>query len=69
MGDMRNAYKILIRKPKGKRPLGRPSCRWKYNIRRDVREIVWDSVGWIHLAQDKDQWWAFVNVVMNLRVP
>jgi hypothetical protein len=54
----------------GKRPLGKPRCRWEYNIKMDlVREIGWDGVDWIDLAQDSDQWRAPVNTVMNLRVP
>jgi hypothetical protein len=68
MGEMGNAYKILIREPEGKRPLGRPRGRWEDNIRKDLREIRWESVDWIHMAQDTDQWRAVVNTVMNLRV-
>jgi hypothetical protein len=64
----RNAYRILVGKPKGKRPLGRPRCRWVDNIKMDLREI-WDGRDWIELAQDRDQWRALVNTVMNLRVP
>jgi hypothetical protein len=59
----------LVRKPKGKRPLGRPRCRWVDNIEMDVREIEWGGMDWIGLAQDRDQWRALVNTVMNLRVP
>jgi hypothetical protein len=55
-------------KPEGKRPLGRPRHRWEDNIRMDLREMGWEIVTWIHLAQDKDQWRADVNTVMNLRV-
>jgi len=54
MGDMRNAYKILVGKPEGKRPLGRPRPRWKDNIRMDVRKMGWEGVDWLHLAQDRD---------------
>jgi hypothetical protein len=68
-GERKNAYRILVGKPKGKRPLGRPKCRWEDNIRMDLREIGWGGVDWIDLAQDRDQWRAFVNTVMNLRVP
>jgi hypothetical protein len=69
--DMRNVYKILVGKPDGKRPLGRPMHRWKDNIKikMDVREVrlgVWIGFGW---AQDRDQWLALVNMVMNLWVP
>jgi hypothetical protein len=69
MGETRNSYRILVGKPEGKRPLGRPRRRWVDNIKIDLREIGWDSVDWIELAQDRDQWRALVNTVMNLRVP
>jgi hypothetical protein len=69
MGEERNAYRILVGKPEGKRPLGRPRRRWVDNIRMDLREIGWDDVDWIDLAQDRDQWRALVSTVMNLRVP
>jgi hypothetical protein len=69
MREKRNAYRILVRKPEDKRPLGRPRRRWVDNIKMDLREIGWDGVDWIHLAQDRDQWMALVNTVMNLRVP
>jgi hypothetical protein len=65
MGKMRNAYEILVGKSERKRPLGRPRRRWEDNIKEDLREIVLDSVDWVHLAYDK----ALVNMVMNLRVP
>jgi hypothetical protein len=65
VGVKRNAYRILV----GKRPLGRPRCRWKNNIRMDLREIGWGGMDWIDLAQDRDQWRALVNTVMNLQVP
>jgi hypothetical protein len=55
MGDMRNAYRLLVGKPGGKRPLGRPKHRWEDNIRRNLREIGWEVVDWMHLAQDRDQ--------------
>jgi hypothetical protein len=64
---MRNAYRILIGKPEGKRPLGRPSRRWE-DIRMDLREIGWEGVDWIHLAEDRGQWRDLVNTEMNLRV-
>jgi hypothetical protein len=66
---MRNTYKVLVRKPEGKRPLGRPSRRWEDNIRIDLRAVEWESAVWNHMAPDRDQWWAPVNMVMNLRVP
>jgi hypothetical protein len=69
MGEVKNLYKILIGKPGRKRPFGRPRRRWKDNINTDVREIGWEGVIWIHLAQDRDQWRTLANTVMNLRVP
>jgi len=69
MGEVRNAYSILIEKLEGKRPLGRPRRRWEDNIRMDLREIVLGDVDWMHLAQDRNQWRGLVNTVMNLRVP
>jgi hypothetical protein len=62
-------HRILVEKPEGKRPLGRPRRRWEDNIRMDLREIGWGGMDWIDLAQDGDQWRALVNTVMNLRVP
>jgi hypothetical protein len=67
MGGMRNVYNILVGKPEGKRPFERHSHRWE-DIRMDPREIGWEGVDWIHLAQDRDQWRAVVNMVMNLQV-
>jgi hypothetical protein len=58
-----------VGKPERKRPLGRPRRRWVDNIKMDLREIGWDFVDWMELAQDRDQWTALVNTVMNLRVP
>jgi hypothetical protein len=68
-GGESNAYRILVGRPEGKRPLGRPRCRWEDNIRMDLREIGWGDMDWIDLAQDRDQWRALVNTVMNIRVP
>jgi hypothetical protein len=68
MGEDRNVYKGLMGKPEGKTPLGRPRRRWEDGIRMDLREISWFSVEWIQLVQDRDQWRALVNTVMNLRV-
>jgi hypothetical protein len=68
MGEERNVHKVLMGKPEGKRPLGRPRHRWEDGIRMDLREIGWGSVEWMQLAQDRDQWQALVNTVMNLRV-
>jgi hypothetical protein len=68
MGEERNVYSVLIGKPEGKRPLGRPRRRWEDGIRMDLREIGWGSVDWIQLAHDRYRWRALVNTVMNLRV-
>jgi hypothetical protein len=67
MGETRTASRILVGKPEGKRPLGRLRRRWVDNIKMDLGEIGWDGVDWIELAQDRDQWRALVNTVMNLR--
>jgi hypothetical protein len=64
-----NAYRILVGKPEGKRPLGRSRRRWVDNIKMDLREIGWDGMDWIDLAQDRDNRRALVNTVMKLRVP
>jgi hypothetical protein len=69
LGEKRNAYGILVGKPEGKRPLGRPRRRWVDNIKIDLRGIRWDGMDWIGLAQDRDRWRALVDMVMNLRVP
>jgi hypothetical protein len=69
MGEKRNEYRILVGKPEGKRPLGRSRRRWVDNIKIDLRQIGWDGMGWVDLTQDRDQWRALVNTVMNLRVP
>jgi hypothetical protein len=69
MGEKTSAYRILVRKPEGKRSLGRPRRRWVVNIKMDLEEIGWDGVDWIDLAQDGDQWRALTNTVMSLRVP
>jgi hypothetical protein len=69
MGEKRNAYRILVGKPEEKRPLGRPRHKWEDNIRMDLRGIGWSAMDWIDLAQDRDQWRALVNAVINLRVP
>jgi hypothetical protein len=59
----------VVGKSEGMRPLRRPRCKWGGSIRIDLREIWWEGMYWIHLAQDRDQWWAFVNMVMNNWVP
>jgi hypothetical protein len=61
-------YKVLMRKPEGKRPLGKPRRRWEVGIRLTLMEIGWGGVAWIRLAQDRDRWRAVVNAVMDLRV-
>jgi hypothetical protein len=69
MGEKRNAHRLLVGKPEGTKPLGRPRCRWVDNIKKDLLEIGWGGVDWIRLAQDRDKWKALVNAVMNFRVP
>jgi hypothetical protein len=69
MGEKRNVYRILVGKPEGKRPLGRPRRRWVDNIKMDLREVGWNGMDLIDLSQDRDRWMAPVNTVMNLRVP
>jgi hypothetical protein len=69
MSEGRCVYRVLVARPAGKRPLGRPRRRWEDNIKMDLREIGIDVANWIQLAQDTVQWRAFVNMVMNLRVP
>jgi hypothetical protein len=68
MGEGRGVYRVLVGKPEGKRPLGRPRRRWEDNIKMDLREVGIDWVNWIRLAQDRVQGRSFVNMVMNLRV-
>jgi hypothetical protein len=68
-GEKRNTYRILVGKPEGKRLLGRPRRRWVDNIKMDLRDIGWDGVDWMDTTQDRDQWRALVNTVLNLRVP
>jgi hypothetical protein len=68
MGEERKVYKVLVGKPEGKRPLGRPRRRWEDGIRMDLRKIGLEDVDWIRLAQDRDRWRAVVSAVMNLRV-
>jgi hypothetical protein len=68
MGEGRSVYRVLVGRPKGQRPVGRPRCRWEDNIKMDLREIEINGENWIQLAQDRVQWRAFANTVMNLRV-
>jgi len=69
MGEKRGVYRILIGKPEGKRPHGRPRRRWEDNIKMDLQEVGCGGIDWIELAVDRNKWRAFVNAVMNLRVP
>jgi hypothetical protein len=67
-GENRNAYRLSMGKREGKRPLERPRRRWVDNIKTDLREIGWEGVDWIHMAQNNDQWRTLVNTISNLRV-
>jgi hypothetical protein len=68
-GETRNAYRLLVGKLRGKRPLGRPGLKWVDNIKMDLGVVGWSDVDWIGLAQDRNRWRTFVNSVLNLRVP
>ena len=67
MGERRGVYRVLVGKPEGKRPLGRPRLGWEDNIKMDLQEVVCGGMEWIELAQERDSWWTVVNAVMNLR--
>ena len=69
MEQFRDAYRVLVRKPESKKPLGRPRRRWKNTIKMDLREVGCDLRDWMALAQESDQWRAYVRAIMNLRVP
>jgi len=69
MGERRDVYRVFEGKPEGKRPLGRPRCRWENNIKMDIQEVGCGGMDWIELAQDRDRCRALVSAVMNLRVP
>jgi hypothetical protein len=69
MGEERGVYKVLVGKPEGNRPLGRPRCRWVDNIRMELQEVGCWYMEWIGLAQDRDSWRTLVSAVMNLLVP
>jgi hypothetical protein len=69
MGEGRGVHRVLVGKPEGKRPLGRPRCRWEDNIKRDFQEVGGDCGNWMERAQYRDRWRTLVNTVMNFRVP
>jgi hypothetical protein len=69
MGEKRNTYRLLVGKPEGKRPLGRPRYKWVNNIKMDLEEVGWGNVDWIDMAKDRNRWRALVISVLNLRVP
>jgi len=69
MGQGRGVYRVLVGKPEGKSPLGRPRCRWEDNIKMDLQEVGGACGDWMELAEDRDRWRALVSTVMNLRVP
>ena len=69
MGERRGVHRVLVGKPEGKRPMGRPRRRWEGNIKMDLQEVGGGYWDWMELAQDRDRWWALVSMVMNLRVP
>ena len=68
MGEDRGVHRVLVGKPEGKRPLGRPRRRWEDNIKMDLQKMGGGG-GWMDLAQGRDRWWALVNTVMNFRIP
>ena len=69
IGAGRGVHRVLVGKPEGKRPLGRPRRRWEDNIKMDLQEVGRGCEDWMELVHDRDRWWALVSMVMNLRVP
>jgi hypothetical protein len=69
MGESRDLYRVLVGKPEGKRPLGKPRHRWEYNIKTDIREVGCGVMDWIELVQDRDRWRALVIAGMNFQLP
>ena len=69
MGDSRSVYRVLVMKPEGKRPLGRPRSRWEDNVKTGLQEVECGGLDWIELAEDRDRWRSLVTAVMNRRVP
>jgi hypothetical protein len=69
IGDGRHTYRVLVGRPKGKRPLGRHRCRWGDNMKMDLQEVGWGGMDWITLAQDRDRWLSLLDVVMSFQVP
>ena len=69
VGDRRDVYRVLVGKPEGRSPLGRPRRRWEDNIKMDLQEVGYGGLDWVELAQDRDRWRALVSTVMNFGVP
>ena len=69
VGDRRDVYRVLVGKPEGRSPLGRPRRRWEDNIKMDLQEVGYGGLDWMELAQDRDRWRALVSTVMNFQVP
>lgn len=67
--EKRHAYTVLVEKPEGMRRLGRLEHRWEDNVKINHKDIGWEGVNWIHLAEDRDKWWDLVNMIMNRQIP